>query len=328
MLYFGVDIGGTNIKAAVVGEDGSILCQSSRPTALPRSAEEICESIADQLNALAEECGRGSEIAGAGIGCPGTVDDRTGRVVYANNLHWVDMPLRDELEKRLHLPVTIGNDANAAAFGEAVAGCGKGADSAVFLTLGTGVGGGVVLNGRLLTGFTGAASEAGHMVIVENGEPCTCGRRGCFEAYASATALIRMTREAMQAHPESRMCALAREHDVTGQTAFAAAAEGDAAAEEVVRTYRHYLAVGIANLINIFFPELVGLSGGVANQGETLLKPLREEIAQQVYGAAYASQMTRIVSCSLGYHAGVIGAAMLAKSSGRTLPAKEETGCL
>ena len=186
----------------------------------------------------------------------------------------------------------------------------------MILTLGTGVGGGVVIDGHLLTGYTGAASEPGHMVIVdaEDAPQCTCGRRGCLESFASATALIRMTREAMDRNSDSCLHRLAAESGgPDGRTAFEAAALNDAAGRQVVEQYVHGLAVGIANLINIFYPEVVGLSGGVANQGENLLRPLREAVAPMVFGGAFASRHTRITTCTLGYRAGVIGAALLAR---------------
>lgn len=237
-------------------------------------------------------------------------------VLYSNNLDWHDFAMGDYLTAKTGLPVKLGNDANVAALGEAVAGCAKGAQSAVVVTLGTGVGSGVVLDGKMLTGYTGAASELGHMVIqdVPGAPRCTCGRPGCFESLASATALIRMTKEARRAHPESALNTLApAEDDVTGRTAFDAAAQGDAAGREVVDTYTHYLAVGIANIINIFFPEVIGLSGGVANQGENLLVPLRTAVEPMVFGSAFAKKKTRITTCTLGYRAGVIGAALLAR---------------
>ena len=224
--------------------------------------------------------------------------------------------MAEYLQSRIGLPVYIGNDANVAALGEALAGCAKGAESAVILTLGTGVGGGVVLQGKLLTGYTGVASEPGHMVIMDSLDAphCTCGRQGCFESLASATALIRMTEEAYRTHPQSLLHTLApRENTITGRTAFDAAIQGDIAAQEVVEHYIHYLAVGVANLINIFFPEVIGLSGGVANQGEALLRPLRVAVEPMVFGNAFAQKHTKITTCTLGYRAGVIGAALLAK---------------
>lgn len=313
MLYLGVDLGGTNIKAALVTENGEIVKEASTPTNLPRTAEAVCDDIAALCLQLAE----GEQVAAVGVGCPGTVDD--GVVLYSNNLDWHDFAMADYLKAKIGLPVFVGNDANVAALGEALAGCGRNAESTVVVTLGTGVGAGVVLGGKLQIGYTGAASEAGHMVILDTPDAprCTCGRPGCFEALASATALIRMTREARRAHPESALNTLApAEADVNGRTAFDAAAQGDMAAQAVVDSYIHYLAVGVANLINIFFPEVIGLSGGVANQGENLLKPLRAAVEPMTFGHSFAKKYTRITTCTLGYRAGVIGAALLAKQEG------------
>lgn len=313
MLYLGVDLGGTNIKAALVTENGKIVKEVSAPTNLPRTEEKVCDDIAELCLQLAA----GEQVAAIGVGCPGTVDD--GVVLYSNNLDWHDFAMADYLKVKTGLPVCIGNDANVAALGEALVGCAKGAQSTVVVTLGTGVGAGVVLGGKLLTGYTGAASEAGHMVILDtpNAPRCTCGRPGCFETLASATALIRMTRDARRTHPESALNMLVpTEADVNGHTAFDAAAQGDAAAQAVVDNYIHYLAVGVANLINIFFPEVIGLSGGVANQGENLLKPLRTAVEPMTFGHNFAKKHTRITTCTLGYRAGVIGAALLAKQGG------------
>ena len=314
MLYLGVDLGGTNIKAALVDETGAILQEASRPTNLPRPAKDVCDSIADLCRGLAD----GQQVAGVGVGCPGTVDDASGMVLYSNNLDWSNFAMGPYLQCALGLPVRLANDANAAALGEALAGCAKGAESAVILTLGTGVGGGVVLGGKLLTGYTGAAAEPGHMVIHDSPDAplCTCGRHGCLEAYASATALIRQTRDAMAANPKSLLWKLApTPADVTGRTAFDARDAGDPTGKAVVDAYTHYLAVGIANLINIFFPQVVGLSGGVANQGEALLAPLRAQVEPLVFGSAFAQKRTAITTCTLGYRAGVIGAALLARDN-------------
>ena len=263
MIYLGVDLGGTNIKAALVDENGQILQEGSRPTNLPRPAEAVCDDIAALCRELmAEKNMTAADVACVGVGCPGTVDDTTGMVLYSNNLDWADFPMGEYLHKALDLPVRLANDANAAALGEAIAGCAAGAQSAVIITLGTGVGGGVVLDGKLLTGYTGAAAEPGHMVI--DGRPdaplSTCGRHGCFEAFASATALIRQTRLAMEQHPESGLWKLAPTlEEVTGRTVFDARDAGDAVAAQVVDAYIGYLAEGVANLINIFFPQVVGL---------------------------------------------------------------------
>ena len=308
--YIGIDLGGTNIKGAVVNERGEIIRQSTCPTHAEQGAEAVTATIADMIHDLA----KGEDIAGVGLGCPGTVDDNCGSVVYACNLGWINYDVRSALKKMTGFSVRLVNDANAAALAEVVAGAAKGAQSAVMVTLGTGVGGGVVIGGKLLTGYTGAASELGHMTIVADGVPCACGRKGCFEAYASATALIRMTDEAMSAHPESAMHQIAAElGGVDGRTAFAAQQAGDPVGDAVVRQYIRYLSIGIANIVNIFFPEVVALSGGVANQGENLLAPLRREVSQQEYGAAYTAKHPRIACCTLGNTAGMIGAAMFAK---------------
>ena len=215
--YIGIDLGGTNIKGALVSETGKILKQRSVPTHTEAGAEAVTKTIAAMICALAE----GESVSGVGMGCPGTVDDQEGTVGYACNLGWVHYDVRTALRELTGYSVRLVNDANAAALAEAAVGAAKGAQSAVVVTLGTGVGGGVVLNGKLLTGFTGAASELGHMTIVADGEPCACGQKGCFETYVSATALIRMTREAMAQHPQSALHRIAAENGgVDGRTAF------------------------------------------------------------------------------------------------------------
>lgn len=310
MLYLGVDLGGTNIKAALVDEQGILHKELSTPTRLPRSAESVCDDIAR----LCLDLAKGETVHAIGVGCPGTIEG--GVVRYSNNLDWHNFAMAEYLQTKTGLPVKLANDANAAALGEALAGCAKGAQSAVVLTLGTGVGGGVVLNGKLWTGYTGAAAEPGHMVICDAPKAplCTCGRHGCLESYASATALVRQTRAARRAHPESLLNTLVRnEQRVNGRTAFDAAARGDSVAQGVVDEYIHNLAIGVANLINIFFPQVIGLSGGIANQGETLLRPLRAAVRPLIFGHEYAEKNTEIKACTLGYRAGVIGAALLTK---------------
>ena len=311
MNYLGIDLGGTNIKGGVVNEAGEILRKSSYPT----HVENGPDAIADGIAAVIRELEQGETFAGVGLGCPGTVDDVSGEVVCAFNLGLIHYNLREALRERTGYEVRLGNDANVAALAEALVGAGKGAHSTVVITLGTGVGGGVVLDGKMLTGYTGAASELGHMVISENGEPCTCGRKGCFEAYASATALIRMTKEAMDAHQESILHAVAAEGGtVEARTVFEAKERGDAVAADVVSTYIKHLATGVTNVVNIFFPEVIAFSGGIANQGEALLQPLRDEVSRQEFGGKYVKKHTRLVACTLGYQAGLIGAAMLAKN--------------
>ncbi len=311
MNYIGIDLGGTNIKGALVSEQGKILREHAVETRVDLGPEAVASRIGQVITQLSDG---EAAIGGVGVGCPGTVDDASGVVRFAANLSFVNFDLRSALRAYTSLPIRLGNDANAAALGEALFGCGKGAESTIVVTLGTGVGGGVVLGDRLLTGYTGAASELGHMVIVENGEQCTCGRRGCFEAYSSATALIRDTKRAMAAQPESLLHTIAEENGgVDGRTAFLAKARGDEAGARVVADYIEHLACALTNLVNIFFPEVLALSGGVANQGEALLAPLRERVRARSFGSRYAASHTRIERCTLGYRAGVIGAAMLAR---------------
>ena len=313
MKYIGIDVGGTNIKGALVGAEGDILKEYSRPTCTEQGRDAVADGIAEVILKLADGCTR-EEIGGVGLGCPGTVDDESGHVLFAGNLPWSDYDLRGDILARTGFSLRLGNDANVAALAEALVGAGRGCDGFVVVTLGTGVGGGVILGGKMLTGYTGAASEIGHMVIRDGGEDCTCGRKGCFEAYASATALIRDTKRAMEADAESLMHAVAAENGaVDGRTAFTAAERGDASAKAVVDGYIEGLACGIANIINIFFPEVVALSGGVANQGEVLLAPLRERVKAITFGSAHAKKHTRIELCTMGYRAGVVGAALLAK---------------
>lgn len=316
MHYIGIDLGGTNIKAALVTADGEVLREENCPTDAARGADAVTDAIAALIDRLAA----GGEIAGVGIGCPGTVDDESGRVLYACNLGWSDYDLRTALRARTGLAARLVNDANAAALAEALVGCGRGAESVIVLTLGTGVGGGIVLHRQLLAGNAGAAGELGHMVIDPAGELCSCGRRGCFETLASATALIRAARRAMEAHPESALHALAaREGELNAKLVFDAAATGDGAAGDVVARYIDALACGVTNLVNIFDPELIAFSGGVANQGEVLLAPLREQVDKARCGAAYLPRRTRLEQCTLGYRAGVIGAALFAATNERSV---------
>ena len=313
-VYLGIDLGGTNIKVAVVDSRCHVLSEADRPTLVERGPEAVSDDIIAAMDeALATAGLTRSDLGGVGVGCPGTIDDKAGIVVYANNLYWNNFPMRDYLRRSTGISIALGNDANVAALGEVYAGCARGAESAVIVTLGTGVGSGVVLNGVILTGFTGAASEMGHMVIVKDGAPCTCGRKGCFESYASATGLIRMTDEALAVYPDSLMAAMVRQEGKTsGKTAFLAAKQGDAAGQAVVDEYIGYLAEGLANIVNTFFPEVIGLSGGISREGENLLVPLREEVYTRTYGGNIEPR-TRIMQCTLGYKAGLVGAAMLGK---------------
>ena len=311
--YFGIDLGGTNIVAGVVDENYNIISKASTKTNLPRPEKEIADDMAKVSVQAVKEAGISMEqIEWVGIGTPGIANSEKGIIEYSCNLGFNNTPMVEYIKKSIDKPVFIENDANAAAYGEYVAGAAKGAKNAVCITLGTGVGGGIIIDGKIYSGSNFAGAEIGHTVIEVDGPQCACGRKGCFEAYASATGLIRMAKEAMAQHPESLLHATAAEvGDVNGQTIFRAKEQGDPTAVAVVERYIHYLSVGIANVINCFYPEVVALSGGIANQGEALLAPLREAVAPQVYGNQYLQTHTRILGCTLGYHAGIIGAAML-----------------
>lgn len=311
-MYIGIDLGGTNIAAGLVSEQGEILVKGSVPTMSERPATEIVKDMAGLAKKLIEDYGMSiSDIKGVGIGCPGSIDFKNGVVVYANNLRMEHFPLADEFRKYLDLPVKIDNDANCAAMGEYVA-SGNGVDNFILVTLGTGVGSGIIVDGKMIRGFNGAAGEAGHTILIHDGEPCSCGRRGCWESYASVTALIRQTKEAMEKNPQSLMNKLANEDGkVTGRTAFDAAKAGDEAANEVVKQYAVYVAQGIVDLENIFQPEMICVGGGISREGEYLLDPVREYVNK--YGYNKYMKKTEIITAKLFNDAGIIGAAMTAK---------------
>lgn len=311
MHYLGIDLGGTNVAAAVVDREGTILGKVSLPT--PRTgAEAVADQMAAAARAAAEKAGVSLEqVESVGIGSPGTIEPEQGLIRFWSNLNFVDVPLGRLMEARLHKKIYLENDANAAALGEYAAGAGKGSQSMVAITLGTGVGGGAVLNGKLYTGFNYAGMEVGHFVIEYGGRLCTCGRKGCFEAYCSATALIKRTREVMEEHPDSLLWQLAGSLEgVNGRTPFDAAARGDAAAGKVIDEYVNYLGCGVASLVNIFQPEVFCIGGGPSAQGETLMAPVRYILNREDY-ARNSVHRTRLVQAALGNDAGIIGAALL-----------------
>lgn len=312
MYRIGIDLGGTNIVAGVVDDGFRIIGSARVKTNLPRPSEDIVADMARVAREAVAAAGLTmEEIEFVGVGCPGTCNSETGVVAYSNNLEFNNVPVSEKLGAALGKIVTIENDANAAAWGEYVAGAAKGSASCVCVTLGTGVGGGVITDGKILTGFNFAGGELGHTVIVMDGEPCTCGRHGCWEAYASATALIRQTCRAKEAHPDSVMNTIAYTADkVDGRTAFDAMRAGDEAGKQVVNQYIRYIGCGLVNMINIFQPEILCIGGGICKEGETLLAPLREYIRSEHYGE-YAGPQTRLCVAQLGNDAGIIGAACL-----------------
>ncbi|WP_097003182.1 ROK family protein [Lacrimispora amygdalina] len=312
--YIGIDLGGTNIAAGLVGEDGTLFTRLSVPTRSGRSAGEIVEDMADLAKKAAQE-GNVSweEIEAVGMGVPGTANKETGIVEYANNLGFYDEPLVSMMEKALPgKKIRFDNDANAAAWGEYTAGSGKGVSSMLAVTLGTGVGGGIILDGKLYEGVNYAAGEFGHFTIDRNGIVCNCGRKGCFEAYASATALISQTKEAMLDNPQSILWELCEGEieNVEGKTLFDGVRREDAAALFVFDRYVEYLAAGLLDLINIFQPELICIGGGISKAGDLLLDPLKRIIDQEDY-ARTSKRRTRITAAVLDNDAGLIGAALL-----------------
>lgn len=306
-MYIGIDIGGTNLKAGLVDRDGTILAVERIPLDFQGPA-----TFAKTLAELSRNVIRpGDEVEYVGMGLPGAVSG--GDVLFTTNIPMENVPLERLFREHLDLPLLLGNDADCAAVGEFFCGAGKNTQDFVVVTLGTGVGAGIILNGKLRGGLS--SSEAGHMVICQDGELCNCGRRGCWERYASATGLIQQTRTAMEKHPESALHEIVRANGgvVEGRTAFQGAAARDVTALAVCQKYVEYLASGTVSLINILRPEAVAFGGGVANAPDhLLLDPLREIVNRECF-ARHGGQETRILRAELGNDAGIIGAAMLGR---------------
>lgn len=317
MYRIGIDLGGTNIAAGIVNEAYEIICQESVPTGADRSSEAIADDMAALCHSVCVKAGiPETEIASVGIASPGIANHDDGVIEYSCNLPFRKFPICAYIRERFPAPyVFVENDANAAAWGEAVAGAARGTHNSVMITLGTGVGGGIIIDDKVYSGFNYAGAELGHIVIVTDGEPCGCGRHGCWEAYSSATALIRMTARALDAaRVDGRQTLMedmvAKAGKVSGRTAFDAMRAGDAVATEVVNTYLHYLAQGLSNIINIFQPEVLSIGGGISNEGDSLLETLVPLIRAEVYGHGVVPD-TRICIAELKNNAGIIGGAVL-----------------
>ncbi|MBO4950406.1 MAG: ROK family protein [Clostridia bacterium] len=316
MYSFGIDLGGTNIAIGVVDtETGKILKKGSVPTNASRHADEIMKDMAALCKSLANEMGLSiDDFAYAGIAAPGTIDNELGTVIYSNNIKMDNYPIAAKLMEYSGIKkVYCENDANAAAYGEAAYGASKGTKHSVMITLGTGLGGGVIVDGKLVTGINAAGSELGHTVISVGGLECTCGRRGCWEAYSSATGLINMTKRMLEktSKDETIMHKMVEEDGkVSGRTAFNAMKAGDKVGKEVVDEYLLYLAEGITNMVNIFQPEIVVIGGGVCNEKEHLVEPLKAMVDEGNYYKGENGR-TQIKVAELGNDAGIIGAAML-----------------
>ncbi len=307
--YIGIDLGGMSAKAGLMNEEGNVLCMARCETCAEDAPEVTARHLAELADQLIEdqEIDR-EEVAAIGIGSPGVINSESGSVVIWSNFHWTNVPLARLVSTHAKLPVYVTNDANAAALGEAKYGSGKGYGDSVMITLGTGVGGGIVFGGKLFEGYRSAGGELGHTVIHKGGRLCTCGRKGCFECYASATALKRETRVAMEKHPESLMWKITpRLEDVNGRTPFDAARAGDKYGKRIVRDYVENLGEGIANIVNLLRPQVIILGGGVSNEGEYLISRVRQFVVKNIYASeAYAA--LDIVRASLGNDAGLYGA--------------------
>ena len=317
MYYIGVDIGGTNLKAGLVNKAGVLLVTEKMKVAELTDPAKMAWTLYALVQKLCESADIPLEkVASVGVGIPGTVEVHYGTIQYTCNLPWRNVPLRKLFHQLCPLPLYIENDANCAALAEYFVGAGRGTKRFITITLGTGVGGGIVHNGKISHGSNGMAGEVGHMVIQRNGEECPCGRKGCWERYASANALKRMTRQAMEANPDSILYRVIQENDghVSGQSAFMAARQGCPVGQQVCDQYVEYLATGIINLVNIYQPDALAIGGGVSNEEDSqLLLPLRRLVEQESIPCAPAKR-TRIVKAELGTQAGLIGAALLGKN--------------
>lgn len=308
--YIGVDIGGMSIKAGVVDENGKIVAKKSCVTRASEPYEVIVDDIYKLCLAVIEEAGLTKEdIEAVGMGSPGTVDSARGVIGFAGNLNFRNVNIVKEFRKHWEVKTAVNNDANCAALGEARFGGEKPEKDAIVVTLGTGVGTGFIIDGKIFEGNRGEGAEGGHICIKMGGEKCTCGERGCWEAYASATALLRQTEKAMKKYPDSLMNKLAEEKGgVDGTVPFEAYKLGDKAAEKVVKNYVKYVSAGLVTLINIFRPKLIAIGGGVSNAGEEFIKMIERTTKKHVFGGK-VNKMPKIVKATLGNDAGIVGAA-------------------
>ena len=317
MYRIGVDLGGTNIAVGLVDENYKIILKDSTPTGADRPGEAIVDDIAKLCFKVCADAGISvSDVAAVGIATPGIADYNNGVVCYSCNLNFRNFPLAALLKERFPVEtVHIENDANAAAWGEAIAGAAKGTTNSLMITLGTGVGGGIIIDGKVYSGFNCAGGELGHAVIVAGGRPCGCGRKGCWEAYSSATGLINMTKDKLleceKSGRKTVMTELVEKYGkVNGRVAFDAMRAGDEAGKEVVDEYVYYLGIGLANMVNLFQPEVLSIGGGISNEGQVLLDLVEPIVRKEQYGGDFAA-LTQLRIAELKNDAGIIGAATL-----------------
>lgn len=313
MYYIGIDVGGTNIKAGLVNEKGEILHRAQAPTGADRPSAEIGADIGKLAASVRDMAGLSDlDIVSCGIGIPGACSDKEGKVLYTANINFRDFPLKETVQREINVPVHLGNDANCAALGEYHM-LEEKPENMVFITLGTGVGGGLIINGKLYTGANGIAGEVGHIMVCRDGELCGCGRRGCWEAYASVTALIRQTKAYALSNPDSavRQACGPDFEELSGKTAFELAKAGDAGAAQIVDKWISYVADGVVDMVNIFQPSLLLIGGAISREGDTLMVPLREKVERDMYKSCVKKPEIRVAR--YGNDAGLIGAAFLGK---------------
>lgn len=311
MYYIGIDVGGTSVKLGLFDDKDNLIFRGSFPT---RVVDKLVNDIVKNIHKIFDDNNLNiKELKGIGIGFPGHVDGEAGVVVYSNNLVAHDFPIVKKIQEQINVPIRISNDANVAAFGEYEYGIGKEYNNIVFVTLGTGVGGGIIIDGKMLEGKNGAGAEIGHMVISTNGQLCSCGRRGCFETYASASALIRNARVAMSNNPSSKLNKAAKKpEELNGQIFFDVLLKGDKVASIVFENYIEDLAEGLTNLANIFRPDAIILGGGISYRGEVLMEPLQQRLAKMIYGGQWNARVELMIS-ELKNDAGIYGAYAMAK---------------
>ncbi|MBR2349595.1 MAG: ROK family protein [Clostridia bacterium] len=312
MYYIGIDIGGMSIKGGLVDENGTVYVKKTVVTQADAHYSVIVKDIADLCYSIIAEKGLTiNDVQAVGMGIPGTINSQKGVITYSNNINFEKVPIVKEFRKHFDVPTFIGNDANVAALGEARFGAGKNCNDVIVITLGTGIGTGIIVDGKLLEGKVGAGAEGGHIGIRIGGEPCSCGKRGCWEAYASATALIRQTRRAIEKHPDSLLVKFAEEEGkVSGRTAFLAAHADDATGKAVVNTYIRYVAEGIISLVNLFRPDCVLIGGGISNEGDYLMERIQRRVNRYSYGG-HRNPKVAVRKAELKNDAGMLGAVAL-----------------
>jgi len=320
-LILGVDLGGTKILTAVTNSQGKILSRDHSITPAKKGHEAVMQSILESAQRALEQADVAiSELTAVGIGAPGLSNSETGILFTSPNLPgWQDIPLRDIMQEKLGKKTFLINDANAAALGEFCFGAARGARNFIYITLSTGIGGGIVIDGKIYTGAIGTAGEVGHMTIDDNGPICNCGNKGCWETLASGTALAREAKHRIKEGARTSILEYAKNdvEKVTAQVIYSAAEQGDSLSKELIARTGYYVGVGLANLINIFNPELIVIGGGLSNIGDMLLGPALKTAGERAYKEAF--QAVRFASAGLGRNSGVLGAAAFALQEMRKL---------